>query len=224
LELIYVPTDDVIPYENNPRINDHAVEEMAAVIEKHGFLVPIFVHMVGDEIHMVDGHLRMKAAKQLGLAEMPAIDVSSKSEKEIAALRIATNRAAELADWDPALLVEQVNALNLEDDDFLGMTGFLPDELPHLPPEVPITPPTNTPTGETVNRSADPARVKSDTDMVNLTLRMSVADRREAQAALDTIQTHSNASSASDAALAAIRAMASNVSPTKKPKRSRPKA
>lgn len=63
--------EDLTPYENNPRINDEAVDAVAASIKEFGFKVPI----VADKNNViVAGHTRLKAAQKLGLTEVPVID------------------------------------------------------------------------------------------------------------------------------------------------------
>ena len=62
------PLDRVTPYEHNPRKNDAAVEAVARSIKEFGFRQPIVVDSGGV---IVVGHTRWKAAKALGLAEVP---------------------------------------------------------------------------------------------------------------------------------------------------------
>lgn len=42
MEIIYKKISELIPYENNPRINDHAVEAVANSIKEFGFKNPIY--------------------------------------------------------------------------------------------------------------------------------------------------------------------------------------
>jgi len=58
------PIVRLIDYARNPRKNDHAIEQMAGAIREFGFRIPIIAKSTGD---VVDGHLRLKAARQLGL-------------------------------------------------------------------------------------------------------------------------------------------------------------
>jgi hypothetical protein len=62
--------DRLIPYARNPRKNDHAVEQMCASIREFGFKIPCLVRSDGE---VVDGHLRLKAARKLGISEVPVI-------------------------------------------------------------------------------------------------------------------------------------------------------
>jgi ParB-like chromosome segregation protein Spo0J len=67
--------------------------------------------------------LRLKAARAAGLAIIPAVYVDDLSEAQIKAFRIAINRMAELADWDEALLGQELQELRELDFD-LDLTGF----------------------------------------------------------------------------------------------------
>ena len=85
------------PYENNPRINDHAVEAVANSIKEFGFKVPIVVDKAGV---IVCGHTRYKAAHLLGLDEVPCIVADDLTPAQIRAYRLADNKVAEASQWD----------------------------------------------------------------------------------------------------------------------------
>ena len=93
--------DDIRPYERNPRINDQAVDAVAASLAEFGFRQPIVVD--GDGV-IVAGHTRWKAAKKLGLAKVPVHVATDLSEAQIRAYRIADNKTGDLADWDLEIL------------------------------------------------------------------------------------------------------------------------
>jgi len=119
------PIDRCIEYARNPRKNDQAVDRIAAAIREFGFRVPIVAKSDGL---VVDGHLRLKAAKKLGLAEVPVILADDMSDAQIKAFRLSVNKMAELAEWDIDLL--KVELGELADLDFdLDLTGFDVDEL-----------------------------------------------------------------------------------------------
>ena len=114
------PIDRLIPYANNPRINDDAVDQVAAMIHEFGFRVPMLVKSDGS---LIDGHLRLKAARKLGLTDVPVHLVDNLSDAQIKALRIAINKAAELASWDNEKLAIEFEELQNTDID-LEVTGF----------------------------------------------------------------------------------------------------
>jgi DNA modification methylase len=125
------PIDRCIEYARNPRKNDHAVDKVAAAIREFGFRVPICAKSDGT---VVDGHLRLKAAKKLGLTEVPVILADDMSEAQIKAFRLSVNKVAELADWDNDLLALEFDELREMGFD-LTLTGFEPDEIGALFPE-----------------------------------------------------------------------------------------
>lgn len=70
MEIILKPVNELMAYENNPRINDRAVEPVAKSIKEFGFKVPILLDK--DNV-IIAGHTRLKAAKELGMKEVPCI-------------------------------------------------------------------------------------------------------------------------------------------------------
>lgn len=118
----------IVPYKNNPRINDTAVETIAKSIEEFGFRQPIVVDSEGV---IVVGHTRWKAAQKLGLSEVPVHVATDLTPEQARAYRIADNKTNELADWDHQLLPQEL--LALKDLDFnLELLGFSPKELTQL--------------------------------------------------------------------------------------------
>jgi hypothetical protein len=119
------PLDRLIEYARNPRRNDHAVEKVAAAIHEFGFRVPILAKSDGL---VIDGHLRLKAARKLGLETVPVILADDMTDNQVRAFRLSVNKMADLAEWDEAMLALEVSALQLEDFD-LDLLGFDPGEL-----------------------------------------------------------------------------------------------
>lgn len=111
MKTVTLPLDKLIPYAGNPRKNDHAVEAVASAIKRFGFRVPVLAKSDGS---LIDGHLRVKAAKHLGMEEVPVVLCDDLSEADIKALRISINRMAELADWDSELLSAELEGLAAE--------------------------------------------------------------------------------------------------------------
>ena len=81
-----IPLEKLIAYAGNPRKNDHAVEAVASAIKRFGFRVPVLAKSDGS---LIDGHLRVKAAKHLGMKEVPVVLCDDLSEADIKALRKA---------------------------------------------------------------------------------------------------------------------------------------
>lgn len=96
MKIIEKTTTELIPYENNPRINDNAVEAVAKSISEFGFKVPIVVDSANI---IICGHTRLKAAQFLGLEKVPCVIADDLSEEEIKAFRLVDNKTSELASW-----------------------------------------------------------------------------------------------------------------------------
>jgi hypothetical protein len=116
---------DIKPYEQNPRINDGAVDAVAESIREFGFRQPIVVDTDGV---IIVGHTRWKAAKQLGLAKVPVHVATDMPPEKIKAYRIADNRVGEIAEWDYDLLPVDLSDLRGMDVD-LELLGFSSEEL-----------------------------------------------------------------------------------------------
>ncbi len=104
-------TSDLIPYENNPRNNDEAVEYVANSIEKFGFKVPIILDKDGV---IVAGHTRLKAAQQLGMETVPCIIADDLTPEQIKAFRLADNKVAEMSGWDFTKLDEELEKVTFD--------------------------------------------------------------------------------------------------------------
>jgi len=125
LILEHWPIERLIAYARNPRKNDHAVAQMAAVISEFGFRLPVVAKSSGE---LVDGHLRLKAARQLGLTTIPVVLADHLTDAQIIAFRLLANRSATWAEWDEDLLRLELEDLSAMDFD-LALTGFDESEL-----------------------------------------------------------------------------------------------
>lgn len=109
--------DDIIPYEKNPRRNDDAVKFVANSIREFGFNDPIVIN--GEGV-VLAGHTRLKAAKSLGMKQVPVYVRTDMTPEQEKAFRIADNKASEKAYWDDFLLKDELNDLG----DAFQMTDF----------------------------------------------------------------------------------------------------
>ena len=89
--------DKLIFYARNPRKNDVAVDRMCASIREFGFKIPCLVRSDGE---VIDGHLRLKAARKLGITDIPVILCDEWTPAQVKAFRLLVNRSATWADWD----------------------------------------------------------------------------------------------------------------------------
>jgi DNA modification methylase len=122
------PIDKLVFYARNPRKNDHVVDRMMESIRIYGFKIPVLARSDGE---VVDGHLRLKAAKKLGIAEVPVILCDEWTPAQVKAFRLMVNRSATWADWDDDLLAQELLDLQTSDYD-LALTGFDTKEIDAL--------------------------------------------------------------------------------------------
>jgi site-specific DNA-methyltransferase (adenine-specific) len=111
LSIKYLSIDELKPYENNPRFNEHAVESVANSIKEFGFKIPI---VITKENEIVAGHTRYKASLKLGLETVPCIVADDLNEQQIKAFRLADNKVSELAEWDFEKLEIELSELELD--------------------------------------------------------------------------------------------------------------
>ncbi|MCP4594519.1 MAG: ParB N-terminal domain-containing protein [bacterium] len=119
------PLTEITPYEQNPRLNDAAVDAVAESIRRFGFRQPIVVDEAGA---IVCGHTRWKASQKLGLEKVPVHVATDLTPEQIRAYRIADNKTAELAEWNLELLPIELAELQGADIDW-SLLGFDQDEL-----------------------------------------------------------------------------------------------
>jgi len=116
------------PYDKNPRLNDGAVDAVAASLREFGFRQPLVVDTEGV---IICGHTRFKAAQKMGLDKVPVHVATDLSPEQVKAYRIADNQTASLAEWDYDLLPIELSELQACNYD-LGLLGFDADELAAL--------------------------------------------------------------------------------------------
>jgi len=115
------------PWEGNPRVNEHAIDTVAESIRSFGFNVPI---LCDQNMTIVAGHTRWKAAQKLGMEKVPVIIVEMTDAKR-RAFAVADNKTAEMADWDFPKLKEVLEELRSEDID-IKVLGFNDEEIRRL--------------------------------------------------------------------------------------------
>lgn len=106
---------DVKPYDKNPRRNDGAVDAVAASIREFGFQQPLVVDKDGV---LIVGHTRLKAAKKLGLEEVPVVVADGLSPEQVKAYRLADNKTGELAEWEENLLIQELAGIEMDMERF----------------------------------------------------------------------------------------------------------
>ena len=114
-EYITLSIEDIIPYKNNPRINDDAVAGVVESIRQCGELDPIEV----DENNIIlSGHTRLKAYNQLGYDSISVLRITGLTEPQKRKYRLLTNKTGEVAAWDFDKLELELEGLDFDGFDF----------------------------------------------------------------------------------------------------------
>ena len=125
-----LPIASLVPYAENARTHSPSqVAQIAASIAEFGFVNPVLVDAEGV---LIAGHGRVMAAKQLGLASVPVLQLGHLSPAQARALRLADNQIALNSGWDEALLAAEIARIRDEavvDLDVLGFSGMELDRL-----------------------------------------------------------------------------------------------
>ena len=126
LQVEWVPIERLFGNPANPRINDPAVEPVASSIRRFGWRQPVVAKPSGE---VIAGNTRLKAAKSLGMEEVPVVWFEG-SDLDATAYAIADNRSHEFASWDEPALAKILEELRAEDA--LEAVGFSTDDIDAL--------------------------------------------------------------------------------------------
>ena len=121
LSIIYRNVADLKPYPRNARTHSRKqIKQLAASIEAFGFTNPV---LIDENDQIIAGHGRVAAARQLGMVEVPTVQIANLSRAQIRAYILADNRLAERAGWDKEILAAELQGLS-EDGFEVVLTGF----------------------------------------------------------------------------------------------------
>ena len=127
LQVREIKTSSLQPWEDNPRLNNQAIDAVAKSIRSFGFNVPI---LCDQNLTIIAGHTRWKAAHKLAMEKVPVI-VLEMTDAQRRAFAIADNKTADIADWDFPKLKEVLEKLRTEDVE-IGNLGFSDEEIRRL--------------------------------------------------------------------------------------------
>lgn len=151
LKIVQRETDVLKPASRRVRKDNAAqLERMVRIIQTVGICAPILIDGKG---RVIDGHVILDAAKELGLRTVPCIPIEHLDESEIEYLKLSLNRLGECAEWDidslrPIVVDLQEKGFRLTDVGFsiaeqdiiiqseslvLGQGADGPEELPPQP-------------------------------------------------------------------------------------------
>jgi ParB-like chromosome segregation protein Spo0J len=113
-------TGSLVPWDQNPRINDHAVDGVASSIKRFGFGAPLVARR--EDRMIIAGHTRHLAALSLKLEKVPVrfLDLDPADARLLA---LADNKIGESAAWDEASLASIFSEMKSEGLD-LSLSGF----------------------------------------------------------------------------------------------------
>lgn len=122
LKIVYLPPDDLIPYENNAKLHPaDQVEKIANSLRRFGFRKPV---VIDENNVLVAGHGAVLAAQVLGLDAVPCVRTGDLSDAEVAAYRLADNETNK-GGYDFAMLEAELEQLSKSDLDFdMSEFGF----------------------------------------------------------------------------------------------------
>ena len=123
----WVGVDALIPWADNPRDNEAAVQTVADSIKRFGFASPIIARRADGEV--IAGHTRLKAARRLGLDRVP-VRYMDLDPTDARLLALADNKLGELADWSDGL-ADVLRILEEDGADLDGL-GFSDEEMEEL--------------------------------------------------------------------------------------------
>ena len=128
LAVVYRPTGSLKPDPRNARTHPkRQVQQLVASIREFGFTNPV---LIDETAVLIAGHGRLRAAQELGLAEVPTITLECLSDTQKKALRLADNKIALNAGWDLEVLRLELAEIGTLDVDFdLSLTGFASGEI-----------------------------------------------------------------------------------------------
>lgn len=115
MEYVKKKLKDIKPYENNPRINDEAVDDVVESIKQCNYIAPI---VIDEDGVILAGHTRYKALTKLGYKECEVLVVAGLTEEQKKKYRLYDNKTAEFAVWDQKKLSEELSDVDFQGYDF----------------------------------------------------------------------------------------------------------
>jgi ParB-like nuclease domain len=117
-----------LPSRKLRKLDPVHVKETAQAISSLGFCDPV---LIDEDDNVIDGVVRIMAAKSIGLTHIPCLRAAHLTPTERRLLRLALNRLGEKGSWDLDVLKVEIEELILEDAP-VEIAGFEPAELDQI--------------------------------------------------------------------------------------------
>ena len=115
MEYVKRKLSELKPYENNPRIIDDAIDDVAESIRQCSYITPI---VIDEDGVILAGHTRYAALKKLGYEGCDVVIVSGLTEAQKRKYRLYDNKTGEFSVWDQKLLSEELCDVDFQGYDF----------------------------------------------------------------------------------------------------------
>ena len=113
LEIIYLPTDELTPYENNAKLHpQEQIDQIKASIREFGMNDPIAI--CGKDNIIVEGHGRLIACQQLGIETVPVIRLDHLTDEQRRAYTLAHNKLTMNTDFDIEMLQKEIDSIGID--------------------------------------------------------------------------------------------------------------
>lgn len=110
-----VNVDKLVPYANNPRLNEHTVNDLVKSITEFGFNQPI---AVDKDYVIITGHARYKASLVMGLERVPVVVLDNLTDEQVKGYRLADNKVGEKSAWHVNKLEQELMGLSVDMEQF----------------------------------------------------------------------------------------------------------
>lgn len=125
--MVYRDPKELIPYEDNPRVNDHVVPFLDNSIDKFDFLVPV---VIDRNDRLITGHTRIKAAIELGMDAVPTVCAEHLTPDEADEFRLVDNKMSEMSYWDRDLQRKEMERLDFDWENYGFEPLAMPEDIP----------------------------------------------------------------------------------------------
>ncbi len=109
-EVKQLPVDDIIPSPYQPRsvFDEERIDELCQTIKTHGIIQPIVVRIRDGKYELIAGERRLRAAKKLGMTNIPAI-IREFNDAQTASIALIENLQREnLTSIEEAMAYQQL--------------------------------------------------------------------------------------------------------------------